>query len=124
MTHNVGDTVYIDFSKYGTVRVLSGKVVKVTPSGQISVEIGKDRVERFNNRGNMIGAGGNYDIPHLISRDQYERYSERAELQNKERVAGHCIGEVAKIRPVAANRAELLKMLRQAIAAVEALPEA
>lgn len=83
---NVGDTVYGSFGQYGAVDVKAGKVTKVSPTGQVTVDFqerwgGNDtpRLRRFSDAGREIGgAGGLYSGKgHLIDEAAYTRLAEK-----------------------------------------------
>lgn len=82
---NVGDTVYADYGRYGYFDVRKGVVVKVTPSGQVSVDFGRKHattgdpiIGRFTPNGTLIGDASSWGNPRLITEEQA---SDRMESQ-------------------------------------------
>jgi hypothetical protein len=69
----VGDEIYADFGQYSRIDVASGKVTKVTPSGQFTVTFNNNKTERFMPDGCAIGYSDRWgSAPKLIDRDIFE----------------------------------------------------
>lgn len=80
--HQVGDTVYCDFSYYSRIIVKAGVVVKVTPTGRVNVDFGdgKASIEQFDKQGRQIG-GARFHWHCLIDHETYERLSKKQKQQ-------------------------------------------
>ncbi len=80
---SVGGEAYVsDAYKRPRNRLKRGKVTKITPSGQVVVEIPTARsslglsspvVYRFNNRGHKLSPSSKWRTADLISKDDYDR---------------------------------------------------
>ncbi len=78
-TYSVGDTIHIRHRRGWSSRgVRSYKVVKVTPTGQITARL-NDHEIRINKRGNIIG-GNNYDC--AVSDDEAKEIREEVRRDN------------------------------------------
>lgn len=116
MTHSVGDTVYADFGQYGRIEARRGRVIRVTPTGQITVNFGLIGICRFKN-GWMIG-GETYNRPHLITADEYARLFE---MQNATQLADEITARLRSFKVT--TRAETIAAFKALIALAEGLPE-
>lgn len=75
---NIGDPAYASFGKYGRINVKHGKVVKITPTGQIVIDFGEKQPRRFKGQREM---GATWDMcGNLISREVYEKLSAQQAL--------------------------------------------
>ena len=114
----VGDTAYIDRSRYGRVDVIAGIVAKVTPKGGITVKY-KAGETRFMPSGREVG-GDRWNYDHLISKERYDELRACQAEQVAARAAADAIGSIST-RPTAATKAEVLAQIEAARLAVEAL---
>lgn len=86
MAHAVGDTVYADFGRYGLYDVREGKVIRITPTGQVVVDFGdfdwKEQpiLHRFKG-GWETGNGRSHHFVKLIPVDQYKTAKVRSDRQ-------------------------------------------
>lgn len=114
----VGDTAYIRMA-YGN-DVEKGEVVKISPSGQISVKIKRGHgtfTDRFMPDGREIGSGHSYHRARLIDPETYDAIKDevaekhlRAKLHGKVDALARLVrrGEWAEIREAHAEIAALL----------------
>jgi hypothetical protein len=91
VTYRIGDKVYVDTTQYGKLNGWAGKVIKITPTGQITVA--NDRVkQRFNSDGSRIP----HDRFHRADICSAERYRDILAETSKR-------GLAAKITRIAEN---------------------
>lgn len=114
----VGDTVYIDRSRYGRVDVIDGVVTKVTPKGGVTVTH-KNGETRFTPLGREVG-GDEWHAWHLISKARYDENLVYQAEQVAERTARDAIAALPA-RPTSYNKADVLALIEAARVAVEAL---
>ena len=72
-TLTVGDTAYIGKPGSWDNTYMSGTVTKVTPTGQVAVELPSGTVWRFSNRGDMLGSASKWRVPFLVDKDTYDK---------------------------------------------------
>ena len=118
----VGSTVYGSFGRYGEVDVKPGKVVKVTPTGQVVVDFGlvysgnqKPYTLRFKD-GSQIG-GDQWHPVQLINKAAYDRLKA---VQDQRR-AIRKVHTVARDIPKTSDKAELQALVDKLAAMVSAL---
>lgn len=79
----VGDEAFGSFGQYGAIDVKAGKVTKITPTGQMTIDFGErwpgngdTRIRRFNASGWEIGAGLDHG-GYLIDAETFARLAEK-----------------------------------------------
>ena len=103
MEYEVGQIAYVREASYSSYeRAYSGKVVKVTPSGQIVVERAGGAQVRFDARGTQIGSGSTWYKDDLIT---YERFAEIVKGQQVRDRQKAAFAQIEKLRPKSSDSA-------------------
>ena len=124
MGYQVGDTVYADRSRYSTVNVCKGEVVKVTPTGRINVDFGMKYLDGspqlIQFKGSLQVGGDNFPPVVLISEAQYVDLKARQEAEQA----------VADFRthgnypPIFKNKSDILGFVKELQALADKIPDA
>ena len=118
----VGQTVYADLTAYGAnarTIVASGEVVKVSPTGVIRVKFATK--ERSFQPGGLERGADWRMAARLIDQTEYERLRPIMIAERRQHRAHDAIRNVGLLPCNADNKGEIIKLLRIAMAAVEAL---
>lgn len=116
----VGDTAYIDASRYSRIIVFSGTVTKVTATGQVTVELADKRTMRFKPNGFEVGSDV-YDATMLVDKERFENSLERMRAQKRVGAVQTAHKAFEGMRVDVANKVELLARVEALRAAVDAL---
>ncbi len=124
---NVGEAVVVDASRYSTVNLMRGRVIKVSPTGQVTVELrrpfdGEPYTERFKN-GWQVG-GDQWHKLRIVDPENVPALEAKQERQRLVRKAVDAMRQVGSMSPNLHTKAAILEALNAAIDAVENLPAA
>ena len=123
MNYEIGQTVYADFGLYSSIDVKSGKIIKITPTGQMTVDFGsktfdgKPVTRRFGADGRELG-GGKWNRVNLIAESEFER---RGKIQAT-RKAKRDLTEAAKALSFS-TRAEAIEQVEALLTLAKAIPD-
>ncbi len=98
-------------------RIVPGKVTKVTPTGQMTVEIkgaGSTYTERFDAYGQQIGSASAWRKNCLVTRERYEQHLEHNRQDDAQRALRAQLETLPKL--VGGNKQELIDALNLALA--------
>lgn len=115
---SVGDTVYLSMNRIGDIKIAEGKVIKVTPTGQFTVDCGEKYTRRFMPDGSQIG-GDRWYSARLIDGDNYERLKAR----QKEIEAGLAVRVHIQNHLRFATKADMIAFADKLRTLIDAVPD-
>lgn len=116
-TLKVGDTVRCED---GYSRLFTGKVIRVTPGGQIVVEHGRDPAnplsKRFDKYGREIGSGSIWRQGHILCEEDYQR---RFAEDKRENIARALVARVQALPKLSVKDPAIVETLEKLVSDIK-----